>query len=52
VKSIMILGSEPRNLFSGSAQHALRRWRYAPVIENGVAVEARTRMRLRFTPQG
>jgi TonB family protein len=51
VKSIMVLNSQPGNLYVGSAQQALRRWRYKPVMENGVAVQARTRMRLRFTPQ-
>ncbi|MET0291614.1 MAG: energy transducer TonB [Steroidobacteraceae bacterium] len=51
VKNVVVLNSEPRNLFDGPAQQGLKRWRYRPVVENGDVVEARTRMRLRFTPQ-
>ncbi len=51
VKNAVVLNSEPRNVFDQSATQGLRRWRYKPVVENGEVVEARTRMRLRFSPQ-
>jgi protein TonB len=51
VKDIKILDSQPRRIFDVNLQQALRRWRYKPVTENGAPIEARTRMRLRFTPQ-
>jgi protein TonB len=48
VRNIIVLRAEPRNVFENSAIQALRRWRYEPVKENGKAIEARTRMRLRI----
>jgi protein TonB len=51
VKDIKILDSQPRRIFDVNLQQALRRWRYKPVTENGAPIEARTRMRLRFTPE-
>lgn len=50
VRNIIVLDAEPRHVFESAAQASLRRWRYRPVMENGVAVDARARLRLRFTP--
>ncbi|MET0279800.1 MAG: energy transducer TonB [Steroidobacteraceae bacterium] len=51
VKDIVVTASEPGRTFDGAAITALRRYRYAPVLRNGVAVEQRARLRMRFTAQ-
>ncbi len=50
VKNVIVLNAEPKGVFEANTMQAVRRWRYKPVLENGKAVEARSRVRLRFTP--
>jgi protein TonB len=50
VKNLIVLNSEPKGVFESNATQALRRWRYKPVLEDGMPVDARARLRLRFTP--
>lgn len=50
VKNLIVLNAEPKGVFESNAMQALRRWRYKPVLENGSPVDARARLRLRFTP--
>jgi len=50
VKNVIVLNSEPKGVFETNTLQAVRRWRFKPVIENGKAIEARSRVRLRFTP--
>lgn len=50
VKNVIVTNSEPKGMFDANTVQAVRRWRYKPVMENGQAVEARSRVRLRFTP--
>ena len=44
-----MIGASPTGIFEDAALRAVRRWRYNPRVENGVAV-SRTgiRVRLRF----
>jgi protein TonB len=51
VKDILVTASEPGRTFDSAAMAALRRYRYAPVVRNGVAVEQRARIRMRFNAQ-
>jgi TonB family protein len=46
-----VLKSEPGVTFDQAAMDAVEKWRFEPVIENGVAVEKRTAVRLAFTLQ-
>jgi TonB family protein len=48
VRSISVLRSEPAETFDEAAVEAVEQWRFKPVIENGVAVEKRTAVRLAF----
>jgi len=48
VHDVTVLRSEPAELFDQSAIDAVEQWRFEPVIENGVAVEKRTAVRLAF----
>jgi protein TonB len=50
VKNVIVTNSEPKGMFDANTTQAVRRWRYKPVMENGKAIEARSRVRLRFTP--
>ena len=50
VKNVIVLNSEPKGVFDSNTVQAVRRWRFKPVVENGKTVEARSRIRLRFTP--
>jgi protein TonB len=52
VRNVIVLNSEPKGVFEANTQAALRKWRYKPILENGKPVEARSRVRLRFTPAG
>jgi protein TonB len=49
VENPKVIGANPRAVFEKSALRAVRRWRYNPKIENGVAVaRPGIRVRLRF----
>ena len=48
VRSIEILKSEPGETFDQAAIDAVEQWRFEPFIENGVAVEKRSAVRLSF----
>ena len=39
VKDAVVIASEPGNIFDQAAVRAVRKWKYRPKIENGVAVE-------------
>ncbi len=51
VRSMSIARSEPGDTFDAAAMDAVEQWRFEPVIENGVAVEKRTAVRLAFDLQ-
>jgi len=48
VRSPSVLRSEPGETFDEAAIDAVTQWRFEPVIENGVAVEKRTAVRMAF----
>ena len=39
VRDIAVVDAEPPMLFNSAAQRAVRRWKYKPRIEDGIAVE-------------
>jgi outer membrane biosynthesis protein TonB len=43
--------AEPGETFNQAAIDAVAQWRFEPVIENGVAVDKRTAVRLSFNLQ-
>lgn len=47
-RDVRVVSSEPPDVFDRSAINAVRRWRYQPVIENGVPVEVPARMVINF----
>ncbi|MEO6185920.1 MAG: energy transducer TonB [Steroidobacteraceae bacterium] len=49
VKDVVVTQSEPGRTFDAAATKALLRYRYAPVLRNGEAVQQRAQMRMRFT---
>ena len=51
IRDMSVLESEPGETFDQAAIDAVEKWRFEPVIENGVAVEKRTAVRLAFTLQ-
>jgi TonB family protein len=51
VKDITVKNAEPKNTFNAAATSALARYRYAPVIRDGVPVNQRANIRMRFTAQ-
>jgi TonB family protein len=51
IRDLSVLESEPGETFDQAAMDAVEKWRFEPVIENGVAVEKRTAVRLAFTLQ-
>ena len=51
VTEISILRAEPEDTFNQAAVNAVAKWRFQPVIENGVAVEKRSAVRLAFDLQ-
>lgn len=51
VRAMSILDSAPGDTFDQAAMDAVEQWRFEPVIENGVAVEKRTAVRLAFNLQ-
>jgi protein TonB len=53
VEDPKVIGARPRGVFEQAALHAVRRWRYNPRIEDGVAVaRPGIRVRLRFELEG
>ena len=48
VRDLSVLKSEPSETFDQAALDAVAQWRFEPVIENGVAVEKRSAVRLAF----
>ncbi|MDH3441161.1 MAG: TonB family protein, partial [Gammaproteobacteria bacterium] len=48
VRSVSVLKSEPGETFNAAAMNAVEQWRFEPVIENGIAVEKRTAVRMAF----
>lgn len=51
VRATHVLNSEPGDTFDQAAMDAVEKWRFEPVVENGVAVEKRTAVRLAFNLQ-
>jgi TonB family protein len=49
VRAISVINSEPGDTFDQAAMEAVEQWRFEPVIENGVAVEKRSAVRLSFS---
>ena len=49
VHDVVVVDSQPRVTFDKAAIAALRRWRYSPVIRDGIAVPQRAHVRMRFT---
>ena len=49
VQDVVVMDSQPRVTFDKSAMAALRRWRYQPVMRDGIAVPQRAHVRMRFT---
>jgi TonB family protein len=48
VTDMTVLRAEPEGTFNEAAMNAVAKWRFEPVIENGVALEKRTAVRLTF----
>ena len=51
VRSMSILRADPNGTFDQAAMDAVEQWRFEPVVENGIAVEKRTAVRLAFDLQ-
>jgi TonB family protein len=49
VKDVTVVNAEPKNTFNTAAKSALSRYRYEPVMRDGVAVAQRASIRMRFT---
>lgn len=49
LRDLMVRASEPRGTFDTVALDAMRRWRFAPFMKDGQAVEQRAWLRMRFT---
>jgi protein TonB len=47
-RDVQVLQSTPAGVFDHAAVSAVKRWRYAPVLVNGAAVEVPTRTLVRF----
>ena len=47
-RDVQVLQSTPSGVFDRAAVSAVKRWRYAPVLVNGAAVEVPTRTLVRF----
>ena len=51
IRDLSVIESEPGETFDQAAMDAVEKWRFEPVVENGVAVEKRSAVRLAFTLQ-
>ena len=49
VKDIQVIDAEPKRTFNAAATSAVSRYRYSPVMRDGVAVPQRAQLRVRFT---
>jgi TonB family protein len=49
VRSVSVIDSDPGDTFDQAAMDAVEQWRFEPVIENGVAVEKQSAVRLSFS---
>lgn len=47
-RDVRVVSSDPPEVFDRAAVNAVRRWRYEPVIENGVPIEVPARMVINF----
>ena len=47
-RDIRVLEAHPPGVFDRAATNAIRRWRYAPMIVNGTAVQVPVKTLLRF----
>jgi TonB family protein len=45
---VRVVRAEPRGYFEQAASESVRRWRFTPAKDDGIAVECRMRTRLRF----
>jgi protein TonB len=52
VKNVAVSHAEPVGVFDRAAMDAISRWRFAPVVNDGGAVEQRARLRIRFKDPG
>lgn len=46
---VSVVRAEPRGYFEQAATEGVRRWRFAPALQDGAPVECRLRTRVRFT---
>ncbi len=46
---VSVVRAEPRGFFEQAAAEGVRRWRFAPALQDGEPVECRLRTRVRFT---
>ncbi len=49
VRAVSVINSEPGETFEQAAIDAVEQWRFQPVVENGIAVEKKTAVRLSFS---
>jgi protein TonB len=48
VKDIEVRKSEPEGTFDSAATRAVEKWKFEPVVENGVTIEKRAAVRMMF----
>ena len=48
VKNVAVIKSEPGLTFVNAALTAVEKWRFEPIIEDGVAVQKRAAVRMMF----
>jgi len=48
---ITVTNSNPRRTFDSAAVAAIREWRYKPVVRDGLAVDQRAAVRIRFSDE-
>jgi TonB family protein len=49
VADVTVAGAEPAGIFEQAALNSVRKWRYQPVVREGLPVEQRARVRIRFS---
>jgi TonB family protein len=50
-QNLAVRAAEPRDVFEQAAIDSVQRWRFEPILSDGVAVSQRARMRVRFVLQ-